>query len=236
MTKWEEVNNKEEYINLDIIENVSNFKKDTYKIHRNFLIDRINKSNLEMIIFNKKFFTQEYIHFLLYNEISLNKLNDSRNKRNFYGQDSRTPEEFYIDLLVNELQELQFLLFNSNIKINESSIHNEVVKVSNNDPDFITNDGIFIEFQNTIQFNKRHISLKSAKFKRLMEKYKDKNCYILQQKINREDNTCLYKCIKLQDIIQGKEKEAFLRKSSFDVLNDGDWLDLKSLKFEKYIA
>lgn len=188
-----------------------------------------------MIIFNKKLFTQDYIHFILYNEVSKSKLEDSNKKRNFYGQDGRTSEEFYIDLLVNELEEVQFLLFNNNIKRNETSIHNQVVKVSNNDPDFITNDNIYIEFQNTIQFNKRHISIKSCKFKRLLEKYYDKNCYILQQKINRETNECLYKCIKLQDIIQGKERETYLRKSSFDVLNDGEWLDIKNIKFEKYL-
>lgn len=238
---WVEFKNQDNYINLDKVGNVSDSKKNTYKIHLEFVRKRIKDSNLEMLIHNKKLFTQDYLYLILFNLVNKEELENAIKCHNIYGKDLRSDEELYLDLLLNELQELQFLLFNSDLKRNESSVHNKVVKKSNNLTDFINNDeNVYIEFQNTIQYNKRHITLKSLKYKHLLEEYKDKSCYILQQKINREDNTCLYKCIKLQEIKIGKEQEFALFKSSFDVLNDGNWMTIQEIKestnnFEKYV-
>lgn len=214
---FKEYENIKKYLSEKEYELIKN-KIDLIKSH-------YNKIELEYFIYRKEYITKDIIALLYDYKIDKKLLNKTIENSNKYILDKRSPIMFDLNLILGESQELLFLLNNLNFQINPNSKHNTRIIKSSYDADFVCDD-TFIEFQSTVNPKVDDIIIKQAKLNGLKKLYKN-NCYILQQKIEKEE--IKYKILNVDNAKIEKEIERFSFKKEF-VLKTNPWQYINSIK------
>lgn len=213
--KYEKIDKYLTSIELKLIKEKINLIKGYYE-----------KIDINLFIYRKNYITDDIIELIFNEKINKELLKKTKENCNRYTLDKRTPIMLDLNLILGESQELLFLLTNLNFYINPKSKHNIRTIKSSYDSDFYCKNN-YIEFQSTVNPSVNDIYIKKAKFKGLKKIYKDKNCYILQQKIDKDKIT--YKIINIKDVKIKKEIERFKYKTEY-ILESNDWQDIKELK------
>jgi len=222
-----QVENSNDYIGIKELLNDSEY----LNIHNK--IETIKKCldfvSIEMVVYRKKYITQDMIQLLLYEKISKKKLKDTEDNTNFYGRDGRSPLRMDLNFIISEIVELIILFKVYNLKINPLSVHNERTTKSNYNTDFVYKDDYFIEIQSSFKDIKK-VLIKEAKYKGILKLYdKFENIYLLQQKIN-PDGTTLYKLINLRDFKKGNTVCRYSNKPEFEVEDSSEWVSIDKIK------
>ena len=189
--------------------------------------NHFDKIDINMLIYRKYIITDDIVELIYSEKLNKELLKKTYENTNKYILDKRSPLIFDINIILGESQELLFLLSNLNVQINPNSKHNTRTIKSSYDSDFILKNS-FIEFQSTINPNTNKIIIKKDKFNGLKSIYKNKDCYILQQKIFNDK--IKYKIINIKDVEIIDEIQRFGFKKEYILKDNTDWLDIKDIK------
>jgi len=216
-TKMKELKNNE-YIKMNEMKNkVKANKLILFEGKRSFYLKEFKNlftNNLAYAEMLFKLLELEHFVFIYKNAVMKDYL-VGISKRPRYSKDTRTTEEFTLDLLTSTIDEalsiVDFRINNINLEFNPNATHS-AKDVLNGEPDFILKgvyETIYIE-QQTVTNRCENLVLKYAKFKKIKQAVANgKKVYLLTKYIDLDKNEVRYDLVNAEEFV-GNEKHEYI--------------------------